>query len=338
MEESRGFFNFGHEVRCGGTCLSYIEESFGYGSFVSKAFVHRSSCSRYVKRSKEFFSYRNVRVCFSFVPSVVEEKALMVFKRVLSTKGNSMISQNFQGKFAVITGAARGILKDTAVILAERGAAGIIIADLLYDKALETAQEIESVTDTRVLACKTDVSKPEDIVALIAFAQEKFGTVHILINGAGVCPTSSVAETDAAKWDRVMKINLRSVHLAIRQVLPLMQKQNYGRIVNIASISMRIGAIAASAAYAASKGGIAAVSKTYAKQNASHNITVNSVAPGVILTDMTKDNNYTAEGIPMGRLGAPRDVSAAVAFFASDDSSYITGCTLDVNGGAFMTP
>jgi 3-oxoacyl-[acyl-carrier protein] reductase len=249
-----------------------------------------------------------------------------------------MTSQNFEGKYAIITGAARGILKDAAVVLAERGAAGIIIADLLYDVAVETAKEIESTTKTRALAFKTDVSKPEDIEALFAFAMEKFGAVHILVNGAGVCPTATIQETDAAKWDWVMNINLRSAHLAIREALPIMRKQQYGRIVNIASMSIRIGAIAASAAYAASKGGLAAVSKTYAKQGAKDNITVNAVAPGLILTEMTKNNGYTTNGIPMDRLGLPRDISTVIAFLASDDSCYMTGCTLDVNGGTFMTP
>jgi 3-oxoacyl-[acyl-carrier protein] reductase len=249
-----------------------------------------------------------------------------------------MKSQNFEGKIAIVTGAARGILKDAAIVLAERGAAGIVIADLLYDVATETASEIEKTYGTRTLAFKTDVSKPEDIENLFAFTMKEFGAVHILVNGAGVCPTSTVQETDAAKWYWVMGINLRSAHLAIREALPIMRKQKYGRIVNVASMSMRIGAIAASAAYAASKGGLAAVSKTYAKQAAKDNITVNSVAPGLIITEMTKNNNYTTAGIPMDRLGTPRDISTVISFLASDDSSYITGCTIDINGGTFMTP
>lgn len=247
------------------------------------------------------------------------------------------MSKIFAGKYAVITGAARGILKDTALCLAERGAAGIIISDLLYDVAETTAREIEQATGCHCHAFKTDVSKPDNIDALFAFTLEKFGTVHILINGAGICPTTPLEEVDAAQWDLVQNINLRGAHLCCREAIRIMRRQQYGRIVNIASMSMRVGAIAASASYAASKGGLAAVSKTYARLTAKDNITVNAIAPGLILTDMTRNNNYGTDNIPMGRLGEPRDVSTVIAFLASDDSQYMTGCTLDVNGGMYMT-
>jgi len=247
------------------------------------------------------------------------------------------MSKIFEGKYAVITGSARGILKDTAVCLAERGAAGIIISDLLYDAAVATAAEIEKATGCICHAFKTDVSKPEDIEALFVFAMEKFGAVHILVNGAGVCPLTKLEDLDAAKWDFVQNINLRGAHLCCREAIRIMKTQQYGRIVNVASMSMRVGAIAASASYAASKGGLAAVSKTYARLTGKDNITVNSVAPGLILTEMTKNNGYSADGIPMGRLGDPRDISTVIAFLASDDSRYMTGCTLDVNGGMYMT-
>jgi len=248
------------------------------------------------------------------------------------------MSKIFDGKYAVITGSARGILKDTAITLAERGAAGIIIADLLYDAAVETAKEIQAATGTICHAFKTDVSKPEDIEALFVFAVEKFGAVHILVNGAGVCPLVKLEDLDAKQWDWVQDINLRGAHLCCREAIRIMRAQKYGRIVNVASMSMRVGAIAASASYAASKGGLAAVSKTYARLTGKDNITVNAIAPGLILTDMTRNNGYTTDGIPMGRLGDPRDVSTVIAFLASDDAKYITGCTIDVNGGMFMTP
>jgi 3-oxoacyl-[acyl-carrier protein] reductase len=247
------------------------------------------------------------------------------------------MSNTFEGKYAVITGSARGILKDTAVCLAERGAAGIIISDLLYDAAVETAKEIQQATGCICHAFKTDVSKPEDIEALFVFAMEKFGAVHILVNGAGVCPLTTLEDLDAKAWDWVQDINLRGAHLCCREAIRIMKTQQYGRIVNVASMSMRVGAIAASASYAASKGGLAAVSKTYARLTGKDHITVNSVAPGLILTDMTRNNGYKTDGIPMGRLGDPRDISTVIAFLASDDSQYMTGCTLDVNGGMYMT-
>ncbi|TWH45525.1 SDR family NAD(P)-dependent oxidoreductase [Sporomusa sp. KB1] len=247
------------------------------------------------------------------------------------------MSKCFKGKYAVITGAAGGICKDTALCLAERGAAGIMIADLNYEKALATAQEIEDATGSRCLAFATDVSKPADIAALFAFTMEKFGAVHILVNGAGVCPTTKLEDLDAEKWDWCMNINLRGAHLCCREAIRIMKEQKYGRIVNIASMSYRVGGIAASVSYGASKGGLASATKTYAKLTAQDGITINAICPGLIMTDMTRNNGYSADGIPMGRLGEPRDVSTVIAFLASDDSRYMTGCTLDVNGGMYMT-
>lgn len=243
----------------------------------------------------------------------------------------------FSGKYAVITGAAGGICKDTALCLAERGAAGIVIADLNEAMAADTAKEIEGKTGCRCLAFQTDVSRPEDIERLFAFAQERFGAVHILVNGAGVCPTTKLEELDAAKWDWCMNINLRGAHLCCREAIRIMKAQKYGRIVNIASMSIRVGGIAASVSYGASKGGLASATKTYARLTAADGITVNALCPGLIMTDMTKNNGYTAAGIPMGRLGEPRDVSTVIAFLASDDAAYMTGCTIDVNGGMYMT-
>ncbi|MDF2921635.1 MAG: fabG1 [Paenibacillaceae bacterium] len=247
------------------------------------------------------------------------------------------MSNHFNGKYAIITGAAGGICKDTAFCLAERGAAGVIIADLDSAKAAAAAREIEAATGCRSLSFQTDVSKPEDIEALFVYAMEQFGAVHILVNGAGVCPTTKLEELDAEKWDWCMNINLRGAHLCCREAINIMRKQQYGRIVNISSMSYRVGGIAAAASYGASKGGLASATKTYAKLTAKDGITVNAICPGLIMTDMTRNNGYTADSIPMGRLGEPRDISTVIAFLSSDDSRYMTGCTLDVNGGAYMT-
>lgn len=244
----------------------------------------------------------------------------------------------FTGKIAIITGAAGGICRETALCLAERGARGIVIADLNGDKAQETAQAISASTECRCLPFTTDVSDPESITALFAFTREQFGTFHILINGAGVCPTTPLSELTAEKWDWCMNINLRSAHLCCREAIPVMQHQHYGRIVNIASLSYRVGGIASSVSYAASKGGLVTATKCYARMTARDGITVNAICPGLILTDMTRNNGYDPETIPMGRLGEPRDIATAIAFLASDDSLYMTGCAMDVNGGLYMTP
>jgi len=248
-----------------------------------------------------------------------------------------MIIKYFEGRYAVVTGAAQGICMDTALCLAERGAAGVMIADMNYEKAVESAKEIEAATGSRCLAFKTDVSKPEDIEGLFAYTMKEFGAVHILVNGAGVLPTTKLEDLDAEKWDWCMNINLRGAHLCCREAIRIMREQKYGRIVNISSMAYRVGGIAASVSYGAAKGGLASATKTYAKLTAKDGITVNAICPGLILTDMTRNQGYTADGIPMGRLGEPRDVSKVIAFLASDDSAYMTGCTLDVNGGMYMT-
>lgn len=244
----------------------------------------------------------------------------------------------FADKIAIITGAAGGICRDTAFCLAERGAAGIVIADLNGEKAQATARDIEAATGCRSLAFTTDVADPDSISALFAFTLERFGTCHILINGAGVCPTTPLAELDAEKWDWCLNINLRSAHLCCREAIPVMQRQGYGRIVNISSLSYRVGGIASAVSYAASKGGLVTATKCYARMTAKDGITVNAICPGLILTDMTRNNGYDPTTIPMGRLGDPRDIATAIAFLASDDSRYMTGCALDVNGGLYMTP
>lgn len=243
----------------------------------------------------------------------------------------------FSKKNAIITGAAGGIGKETALTLAERGLSGLVIADLNAELARQTAQEITQLTGCKAISCATDISKPESIEALFAFTLERFNHVDILINGAGVCPTTPLEDLTAEKWDWCMAINLRGAHLCCREAIKIMRKQQYGRIVNIASMSYRLGGIAAAVSYSASKGGLVSATKSYARLTAKSGITVNAICPGLILTEMTKNNGYDPNSVPMGRLGLPRDIATAIAFLASDDSAYMTGCTLDVNGGMYMT-
>lgn len=238
----------------------------------------------------------------------------------------------FEGKYAVITGAGSGISRETAVVLAERGAKGIIIADLNFDNATKAAEEISAKTGCNCIPFKVNVANPADIEALFAFTGEKFGTVHILVNGAGICPYVTMEEVDAEEWDKALNINLRGTYLCAREAFKFMKEQKYGKIVNVASVAARIGGIASGINYVASKGGVVSTTYALAKIGAAYNINANGVAPGVIETELTKGNTYAPGTI----VGQPRDVATVIAFLASDDAKHITGCTLDVTGGLYM--
>ena len=238
----------------------------------------------------------------------------------------------FEGKIAVITGAGSGISRETALVLAERGAAGIVLADMNLEGATRAAQEIQAATGCRCLPFQVDVSNPEAIEALFAFAAKQFGTVHILVNGAGVCPYVTLEEVDAARWDWALNINLRGSYLCAREAFKLMKPQGYGKIVNVASVAARIGGIASGINYVASKGGVVSMTYALAKLGAPHHINANGVAPGVIETPLTAATTYAPGTI----VGQPRDVATVIAFLASDDAKHIQGCTIDVNGGLYM--
>lgn len=246
------------------------------------------------------------------------------------------MNKEFEGKYAVVTGGAGGISYEAAKTLAKKGLAGVVLADLNIEQATKSAKKLEEETGCHCYPWKVDVSNPEDIEHLFEFALEKMSTVHILINGAGVCPTTPIEDLDADKWDWCMDINLRGAHLCVREVIKIMKKQKYGKIINISSVAARIGGIASSVSYAASKGGLLSATKSYAKVLGTYNINVNAVCPSVIKTNMTANTNYSAAGIPLGRLGETEDVAEVIVFLASDASKYITGQGIDINGGSYM--
>ena len=246
------------------------------------------------------------------------------------------MNKEFEGKYAVVTGGAGGISYEAAKTLAKKGLSGVVLADLNIEQATESAKKLEEETGCHCYPYKVDVSNPEDIEHLFEFALEKMPTFHILVNGAGVCPTTPIEDLDADKWDWCMNINLRGAHLCMREAIKTMKKQKYGKIVNISSVAARIGGIASSVSYAASKGGLLSATKSYAKVLGTYNINVNAVCPSVINTNMTANTNYSAAGIPLGRLGETEDVAEVIAFLASDASKYITGQGIDINGGSYM--
>lgn len=245
----------------------------------------------------------------------------------------------FRGKNAVVTGGADGINRAIVEVLAERGAAKIVIAD--YDDVLgpKSAEEIGAATGSEVSFVRCDVSDPGQIDGLFDTVDKEFGgRLDILVSGAGICPTRTILDTQADQFDRTIDINLRGVFLCGRDAYALMKKNRSGTILHVASMSARIGGIAAGVDYAASKGGVVAMTKQFAKVMAADGIRVNAIAPGIIRTKLVDGGaGYSVEGIPLKRLGEPLEVAKVSAFLLSDEASYITGQTIDVNGGQWMS-
>ncbi len=241
------------------------------------------------------------------------------------------------GKTAIVTGASRGIGRGIATLLASRGAR--VVAAARGENAAETVAGIEQAGGRAELA-SADVTDAASIEALISGTLQRHGRIDILVNNAGIARDNLMLRMKRDDWDQVLATNLTAPFTAAQAVLRPMIKQRGGRIISISSVVGQMGN-AGQANYAASKAGLIGFSKALAKEVASRNITVNVVAPGLIDTDMTKAISERAQGewssaIPLGRLGTPEDVAAAVCFLASDEASYITGQVLAVNGGMYM--
>ena len=244
---------------------------------------------------------------------------------------------NLDGKIAVITGGAQGIGKSTALVFAREGAKGMIIADMNLAKAEETSREIQNATGCVCVAVKVNVTSAAEIKAMFEAAMKSFGTVDILVNSAGVCPLATIEEIGEKEWDFVLDVNLKGAYLCSREAILIMKPNRFGKIINIASLAGRVGGFKSGIHYSASKGAIITMTMSLAKAGAAFNINANAVAPGYIATDMTTSFGYQPESVPIGRLGTAEDVANAIEFLASERSSYITGCTLDINGGLYMS-
>ena len=158
-----------------------------------------------------------------------------------------------------------------------------------------------------------------------------------LVNNAGICNLSQPFEDiDEDKWDQVMDVNLKGILYCVKAVIPVLKKQNSGSIINVASLAGEVGGIATSADYVASKAAVIGLTKSLARYLGQYNVNVNAVAPGFIATEMTKEMSIPVNAIPMRRVGRPEDVADGITFLASERASYITGITLDINGGVFM--
>jgi 3-oxoacyl-[acyl-carrier protein] reductase len=240
-------------------------------------------------------------------------------------------------RIAFITGASRGIGRACAIALAGSGHR-VILAARNLEKLEETARMIRGAGG-QADPVEIDMASPDSIKAAFAKAKE-IGRVEILVNNAAITRDGLALRMKPDDWNAVVQTNLTGAFLAIQQVLPVMMKERWGRIVNISSVVGESGN-AGQANYVASKAGLIGLTKALAQEMGSRSVTVNAVAPGFIDTDMTAV--LTAElkekilaTIPLKRLGAPEDVAAAVRFLCSEEAGYITGHVLDVNGGMYM--
>lgn len=245
---------------------------------------------------------------------------------------------SLQGKTAIVTGAAQGIGRAIAESLAQAGA-DIVVADLDPGRSLETIGAVEKL-GRKALNLKVNVADSNDAKAMVEQVVKAWGKIDILVNNAGITRDGLLLRMKEEDWNLVLQINLNGTFNCTKAVLQPMTKQRYGRIVNIASIVGVIGN-AGQANYSASKAAVIGFTKTVGREYASRNVTVNAVAPGFIDTAMTHGlptdvKDTLLKQIPLGRLGTPGDVAAAVRFLVSEEAAYITGHILHVNGGMLM--
>ncbi|HVU13883.1 MAG TPA: 3-oxoacyl-[acyl-carrier-protein] reductase [Phototrophicaceae bacterium] len=242
-------------------------------------------------------------------------------------------------RIAVVTGASRGIGRGIALELAKRGATVVVNYQKNADAANEVVAEITALGGT-AQAIQADVSLEDDANRLIKATTDAYGKIDILINNAGTTRDNVIMLMGANDFDTVIQTNLRSTWLCSKAAVRAMMRKRYGRIVNITSVSGIMGN-AGQTNYSASKAGIIGFTKALAREVASRNITVNAVAPGFVATDLTSTlpediAKKINENIPLGRWATIEDVALATAFLASDEASYITGHTLNVDGGLAM--
>ena len=248
----------------------------------------------------------------------------------------------FSGKVAIVTGVGRGMGRAVALLLAQEGAK-VMANDIDACSAMTVAEEVRALAG-QATGVQGDVSKPEDAQRVVEAAIAAYGRIDILVNNAGVArPTSPVETIGDDEWATVIGVNLTGVFNFMKAVLPHMKKQKSGKIVNISSTAGRSSSTFGGAHYTASKAGVLGLTRHAAREAAPFNININAVAPGMMETELLYElatperiAQVARERVPMGRPGRPEEEASLVAFLASDDASFITGATVDINGGQLM--
>jgi 3-oxoacyl-[acyl-carrier protein] reductase len=244
-----------------------------------------------------------------------------------------MIDLNISKKVVLVTGAADGIGLKTAEMFAKEGAY-VILADINIQRAKNISENMNSM-ECNTFATEVDIQNRESIEKMISEIISKYSRIDILINNAGIGCFKTMENETMHDWERVLDINLTGVHQCTRAVFKHMKKQKSGRIIMIASLGGQIGGLKVSPGYVASKAGIIGLTKSYARNGAKYGITANAVSPGPTETKMGK-GLYSPEITLLNRLAQPEDVAKVVLFLSSSLADYLTGTTIDVNGGALL--
>ena len=240
-------------------------------------------------------------------------------------------------RVAIVTGAGQGMGRAVAMRLSAEGAR-VVANDVNEEAAARTAQGIQDAGG-EAIAVAGDVTSSGDVANIVDAALDRYGRIDILVNNAGVLRPTKVIDIEEDEWDWVIAVNLKGTYLCSRAVLPAMRKGGWGRIVNFSSTAGKSTSTVGGAHYTAAKAGVLGFTRHLARETAGYGVTVNAVCPGLIDTEMVRGTipdeqaRAYADSFPIQRMGEPSEVAELVAFLASDRAAYITGASLDINGG-----